>query len=265
MPQSRTFGESKGLILRKIANIVWFFFPVLIVCITVLCFYLIFYNTVDKLKPLEIVSDNCTITDYYKYTDETVCEIEVTFNQPVYAGSITVAFYDEDGRQTETQELPFFGTTTSAITHTTLRSQYVFVEGRIDSYQILDYSDIKSIERSNYYNTITKATKTCFWLLLIWIVLRSFYVIPLALTSLFFSCKTYRVGEHVIVVYAGRMKHYIKVDGRKYDEKNALISFSAIKLNATLETGEQIEVYIPSFTKRLSLRVNGVLAEPSSI
>jgi hypothetical protein len=84
------------------------------------------------------------------------------------------------------------------------------------------------------------------------------------LTSLFFSCKSYLVGEHRILVYAGRMHHYIKIDGQKHDEKNSLISFVAITLNATLETGEVIEVHIPSFTKRTSLKVNGKLETPTA-
>ena len=83
------------------------------------------------------------------------------------------------------------------------------------------------------------------------------------LTALFFSCKSYQINGHYIVVYAGRMHHYIKVDGKKIDEKNSLISFSAINLNAVLDTGEEINVYIPAFTKRMSLRVNGVLEQPS--
>jgi hypothetical protein len=82
------------------------------------------------------------------------------------------------------------------------------------------------------------------------------------LTAMFFSCKKYQVNGHCIIVYAGRMHHYIKIDGKKYMEKNALVSFSPITLSAELDSGEKIDVHIPWFTKRMTLHADGILVDP---
>ena len=264
MQHSKTFSESTGLILRKIANCIWFLFPIVMICLAVIITNVILNQAATDIQPLKIVSVDCSITEYYKYTDVTQCDLEITFDQPVLAGKITIAFYDKKGQILDTQSPIFFGGTNSAI-DTTLRSSSVFVNGKFDSYKIIDYSDIKSVSKSQYMGLAHNMKTTVFWILFIWIIVRCIYVIPLVLSALFFSCKTYRIGKHMIVVYAGRTKHYIKIDGRKYDEKNALISFSAITLNATLDSGEKIDVYISSFTKRISLRVNGVLETPTTL
>ena len=260
MKQTKTFFESTGLVLRKIANVIWFFFPIIVIILFSILAALLAPDY-SNIPPVKIVSDNCSIIDYYSSLDETTCELEITFDQTVYSGDVSIAFYDKKGNELE-KLTTYMSTENYALYGTKLVSGLIWVDGKVDSYRIVDYSDIDSAEynNDNYYYTIEIISI----IIAIWMIFRGIYVIPLTISALFFSCKTYRVGEHVIVVYAGRMKHYIKIDGRKYDEKNALISFSAIKLNATMETGEQIEVYIPSFTKRISLRVNGVLETPTT-
>ena len=263
MQETRTFFESTGLILRKVANIIWFFLPLILIIFALIVSAIIPDSPDPEFPPIEIEAEGCYILEYYEYLEETTCELEITFNQNVYSGRVTVAFYDVNGYELETLSIDLNSDDYWSY-GTTMVNTYFTVEGKVDSYEIIDYSEIESAELDLYYDDIDNSASIFGGILGLWIFIRGFYVIPLALTSLFFSCKTYRVGEHVIVVYAGRMKHYIKIDGQKYDEKNALISFSAIKLNATMETGEQIEVYIPSFTKRISLRVNGVLETPTT-
>ena len=264
MQQTRTFFESTGLILRKLANIIWFFLPPTIMIIAVIVRNLTPIPTADEIPPIEIESENVYIQTYYEYLNETTCELEITFNQNVYEDYVTVAFYDINGNELET--LSIYLSSQDSLYYdygTKMGNTYFDVNGKVDSYKIIDYSGMESAEL-DYYNDVLDENLTDFNLTMFgWMIARGIYAIPLFLTALFFSCKTYRVGEHEIVVYAGRMKHYIKIDGRKYDEKNALISFSAITLNAMLDSGEKIEVYIPSFTKRISLRVNGVLETPT--
>ena len=105
---------------------------------------------------------------------------------------------------------------------------YFDVSGEVDSYEIVDYSKLNSAEMDIYNESESNSFASLFLLIFMWAFFRCIYAIPLTLTALFFSCKSYQINGHYIVVYAGRMNHYIKVDGRKIDEKNSLISFSAI-------------------------------------
>ena len=262
MEQTKTFFESSGLVLRKIANILWFFLPLILLIFTVLV-SLIVPSSSPEYPPVEIVSDACYIESYYQSLNETSCSLEIEFNQTVYPDEITVTFYDKSGKKLATQNVELRGA--SYISYDTKAvNDYFIVKGNVDSYEIVDYSGIESAELDLYYRDIEEMATSLMVLWMLWLFFRSIYIIPIVLSVLFFSCKTYRINGHSVIVYAGRMQHYIKIDGQKHDEKNALISFTALTLSASTNEGDRIEVYISSFTKRISLRVNGVLQSPAS-
>ena len=254
MDTQKTFFESKGLILRKLANILWFFLPLIVAIGLVLA-----TGETIETSPVEIVDDACYIEEYYEYLQETTCSLEITFNQNVYEGSVTVVFYDEYGVELETLSIPLTNADYFPSYGTEMVNTYFSVEGKVDSYEIIDYSDLQSAEEESYNESRYEIVLFAALLMII----RCPYALPILITALFFNCKRYLVNGHEIIVYTGRLQHYIKVDGKKYDQKNALISLSPITLNAVLDTQERIEVYIPSFTKRMTVRVDGVVANPS--
>ena len=259
MELKKTFSESTGLVLRKVGNILWFFLPLLILFI-----YLIAPTSEEPEFPqIELISDECYILDYYESLNETTCSIELTFNQNVYEGPITVDFFDKNGKKLETLTIPLTNADYYPSYGIKMVNTYFDISGEVDSYEIVDYSKLLSAEMDIYLESESDLISAFIALILVWAFFRCIYAIPVTLTALFFSCKSYQINEHFIVVYAGRMHHYIKVDGKKIDEKNSLISFSAINLNAVLDTGEEINVHIPAVTKRMSLRVNGILEQPS--
>ncbi len=257
MEAQKTFFESKGLILRKIANVLWFFLPLLVAVALMLAVA----GRTPEFPPVEIVEDACYIEEYYEYSRETTCSLEITFNQNVYEGSVTVVFYDEYGWRLETLSIPLTNADYFSSYGTKMENTYFSVEGKVDSYEIIDYSDLQSAEEESYKDNDSLYNMAYVFILLM--PLRCPYALPILITALFFNCKRYRVNGHVIIVYTGRLRHYIKVDGKKYDQKNALISFSPITLNAVLDTQERIEVYIPFFTKRMTVRADGILVNPS--
>ena len=259
MNTQKTFSESTGLVFRKIFNILWFFLPVILLVLIFLIELALPESEEPKFPPIEIEQENCYIEEYYEYLDKTTCSLEITFNQNVYEGSVTVAFYDKNDKELETLVIPMTAGSYLYDYDTKMVNSYFDVSGEVDSYEIIDYSDLKSAELDIYYEELDTTLEFNVYLLIAWAIFRCIYVIPLVISALFFNCKTYYINGHTVIVYAGRLHHYIKIDGRKIDEKNALISFSAITLTANLDMNNKIEVYIPSFTKRLTLRFNGIL------
>lgn len=258
MNAKKTFFESAGLVLRKIANILWFFLPIILI-VLLICIYI--PDEEPQFPEIEIERDNLHIENYLEYSNKTTCSLEITFNQRVYEGPVTVAFYDINNRQLETVIISMETASYSSY-DTNMVNSYFDVSGKVASCKIIDYSKLQSAEPDIYnpYDGLTGFTV----MIVLWSFFRCIYIIPIVLSSLFFNCKSYLINGHKVVVYAGRLHHYIKIDGRKFDEKNTFISFSAIKLSASLDENAKIEVYIPSFTKRITLRVNGILEQPSS-
>ena len=82
--------------------------------------------------------------------------------------------------------------------------------------------------------------------------------LALWITALTLSCKIYNFKQQEILVYAGASKHYIKVNGKIYDEHNTIVSFTPIVLSCTLESGDKIQATI-TLTNRISLKINDVL------
>lgn len=78
--------------------------------------------------------------------------------------------------------------------------------------------------------------------------------------ALMLSCKEYVYKGNYIVVYAGFYNHYILVNGEKYDEHKALLSWVPIYLDCVLENGGDVNVTI-STSNRIALKINGRLCE----
>lgn len=74
------------------------------------------------------------------------------------------------------------------------------------------------------------------------------------INTLILSCKEYSYNGYEILVYSGYFKHYIKVNGEKFDELNAF-SFSLIVLSCSLPNDDYLEATISSFN-RISLKIN---------
>lgn len=258
----KSFAESNGLTLRKIANVIWFALPLIIIIFCLLLSVIISEATVDDFDPVEIESDELYVELYDSYLNESICSLEISFNQNVYEGHVTVSFYDVNENLLETLDLYLTSANYDYEDYDTeLRNIFFTVKGNVEYYEIIDYSDIETAEAdiANEHEGLLALV----FLAVLWGFIRLIYATLITLTALFFSCKQYYVNGHCIIVYAGRMHHYIKIDGRKYTEKNALISFSPITLTAELESGERIDVNIPWFTKRMTLHVDGMLIEPT--
>lgn len=85
-----------------------------------------------------------------------------------------------------------------------------------------------------------------------------FVIFLFFIASLLLSCKVYDYNGYEIVVYAGFYHHYIKVNGRKVDEHDTVISFTAILLSCTLNDGTDMQATI-TMTNRISLKINNQL------
>ena len=101
----KSFAESNGLTLRKIANVIWFALPLIIIIFCLLLSVIISEATVDDFDPVEIESDELYVELYDSYLNESICSLEISFNQNVYEGHVTVSFYDVNENLLETLDL----------------------------------------------------------------------------------------------------------------------------------------------------------------
>lgn len=190
---------------------------------------------------LEIVDHNGYINSYNSYSDVSIVELEITFNQEVDSGDITIAFYDKDGYLIDTvTEWFYYG-----YPGNTLSDSYIVVDGEVASYEIL------------YYD-VTMPSSTTLSIVGSGIMLIDLFGL---IVVLLLNCKVYYYEDKEIVVYAGIYHHYIKINGEKYDEHNTPISFVHICLSCECDE-DYIESTITTFN-RITLKVNGKLQTPS--
>ena len=219
--------EKKKLLIHRL---IWFLLLLLGIIIPIII------SNVPS-KDVEIINDNGYINEYYESLDETNCEIEVIFNCEVDSGYILVAFYDSNGKLLSKENGYFYG-------HDNTVSSTFFIDGKVDSYEILSY-DINASNDTVYIVTML-------------FIYGDIIVFTLFIASLLLSYKAYEYNGNEIVVYAGWYHHYIKVNGNKTDEHNTLVSFTAIPLSCTLDDGTDITVVI-TMTNRISLKINNQL------
>lgn len=195
---------------------------------------------------LEIIDDAVYINDYYEYSDTTSCEVELTFNQNVSSGYVTIRFYDNQGKFLEEQEIYLYYSDGNI-----LYNSYVSVDGKVDSYEIISYDIPVMLSPVN----------------VVGILLCVFGILAIFFVLMGLNCKIYYYNDKEIIVYAGYINNYIKVDGVKCDEEKRLfIPHPFIMLaNAvylSCDTGELIEAKI-SGLKRISVKIDGLLQKPT--
>lgn len=284
MHASETFGESSGLIIRKILAILWFLLPLFVVSGILMAVASSNSDTPTDtpLAPTEESSAEDTlqlkdvkfrVDSYYEHVDMTYFDLQLEFDRPVYAGYVTVAFYDANGTKTDEQELRLtprnYGTTERFLSVT-----FADAKGNVASCEIIDFSEITY--PSNAYMdddydydydglaqgiVIAAVLYDVIALGLVWAFLRLLYVLPIVGTALFFNCKTYFVSGHYLTVYTGRFNHYVKVDGVRVEEKSCLIPTSHLSMSVTV-SGYTADVSIHPLTRRITVKVNNTLQMP---
>ncbi len=192
---------------------------------------------------IEMVDSSASIEDYDEYLNQTTVNVEVTFDKNVNSADIEVIFYDNKGLKLETIEHTFLGYGKTA------SSTFYYVDGKVESYEI---SEIYSVTR--YGDIVLICT-------ILICVIGGITSFALFVASLFLSCKKYRYNGNDILVYAGWYKHYIKVNGEKFDEHNTGSSRTALYMSCTLDDGAEVLVRI-STTNSITLKINGKLQKP---
>ena len=195
---------------------------------------------------LEIVDHSVYIDEYYEYSDTTSCEVEVAFNQNVNYGYVTIRFYDNQGKFLEEQEIYFYSGDENI-----LYNEYVSVDGEVDSYEIISYDIAVPMSTVN----------------VVGVLLCTFGVLAIFFVLIGLNCKIYYYNDKEIIVYAGYINNYIKVDGVKCDEEKRLFIphpfiMLANSVYLSCDTGELIEAKI-SGLKRISVKIDGLLQTPS--
>ena len=247
-------AERVKLLLRKLFGAIVF---LLLLLSPVL--YIAIQEMHAKEEPLpttpELVSHEVSILEEYEYIEECYCEISLIFNRPVQTGDMTVAFYDEAGKLIESRYIGFYA---NADDNYKTADATVFVSGMVDSYEIVDitFDPYDEAEDETGLYTIL-----IFWLL---------FLLSLPITIPFFwlrvfacNCKEFEIDGQRVLVYAGHLHFYIKVDGEKYDEIVHCALFSATRLHTVLDCEQPIDVTISTGLKRIRLKFNDRLIEPN--
>lgn len=215
-----------------------------LICFGILVFLVLFIVFFKLPHPeLEIVKTNCNLDYYFESIDSSTCSITVTFNQKIEQCDITIAFYDANKQLLDTETVHSYasGDTTS--------ESYITVNGHVDSYEIIsceaEFSGdllLQSLKR--YLGSTLIIFAFAFWI-----------------CSLLYSYKLYDICNCIVIVYSGPYHHYIKVNGKIYDEHNTIMSWTPIVLSTTLD-GNALQATI-SLTNRISVKLNNVLIKPT--
>ena len=84
------------------------------------------------------------------------------------------------------------------------------------------------------------------------------FIFSFFIRSLLLSCKVCEYNGNDIIVYAGWIQHYIKVNGKIMDEINTFIMYTPISLSCTLDDGTIISASI-TVASRITLKINNQL------
>ena len=204
-----------------------------IIWLSILLIFIFLPTIVLNCQPeLKLISSEC-YTSSNEYSSE--CEIELKFNRKVENGKISIAFYDVDDNLIDIHHI-YFDEEGKTITET----EYVY--GVVGSYEIISHNFETPFE---YVELM-------------------FYFIPLVaiifVITLLLNYKEYEFNGKTISVYAGVNKHYLKIDGEKYDEHNSILIFTPIKLSTKFEE-ISVEATI-SLTNSITLKINDKLQQP---
>ena len=258
MKYQKSFQESRGLVLRKFLCIVWFLLPLLLsIPLTVVGVT----GEIFQKKPLPVEIVSLEIQDLYSFEGSNYsysnAQLAITFNEEVVNGSVMhIIVYDSNDNILLEKDVacyaPYGEDTVTLFTPVYIQN------GKIDHFEVVDFSEVSPV--------VHKPATSVVWRILpfvgIWALARALIAVPCLIFCLCLSCKSYSCNNHEILVFAGRLQHYIKVDGVKIDQKSALFSLSPFALQATTAEGDRIEASISSLTKRINLKINGMLQNP---
>lgn len=229
--------EKKKLIIHRV---VWLGFVLLGIFLP---------SIVEYFKPkLEIVDYECYVEEYYEYSNETSCDVEITFNRPLSIfgdNEVRVSFYDKTGKLIDVVEEMFFIDESNDKIAT---NNYLWIKGEVDSFEIEEHSF---------------EPQTC-----VWPYLTLCISIPMLIAALLLSYKEIEYKGKKISVYAGFYHHTLRINGELCDEHNTLVTWSAIKLSTTTQDDEsepdKIEATI-SLTNRIAIKVNDKILKDKHI
>ena len=219
-------------------RIVW---AVLLVACIVIPIAIFFSIQPDPPKATDVAN----VLNYDATQNKSSCLIQITFDEEVTEGDITVAFYNERGETLaiETKRFSMLNNTLSALFD---------IDGKVVSYHILDTSQIKSV--NDNFSAIS---------LLVWEIASPIIAVLLSLfiRSMLLSCKVYYIGDHTVLAYAGYFYNYISIDDEKYDEHNTFVTYVPIKMSCNFD-GMHLDATISLF-RRIALKIDEKLRRPS--
>lgn len=180
-----------------------------------------------------IVDDTGYADDYNPVTGTTDCTVEVELNVVVVKAQFQVAFYDETGERIDVITKNF--ECDGKIAYATFE-----VKGAVETYELLAY-DITYESNTEYVLGIAIIVNVMLFALLV--------------QSLTMSCKIYNYNGSEILVYAGFMHRYLKVDGVKVDERSTAFTYGTVNLNFMTPDGAAVLASITRMN-RITLMVN---------
>lgn len=201
-------------------------------------------------KEMKLKRMNFQLVNYNESRNSSYCKVELVFNMEVDLESATVRFYDEEGWFLGDKTESFDGSGEEFY-------KYFTIEGKAKSCKVVDFiaTPLESEEISVGEQLDREATAL---IVLVVCLYAGGFALVMLIWALFLSCKRYKYKGQDIIVYAGFFHHYIKVAGRKMDEHNTIITFTAIPLSCTLNDGTHLAVCI-SLMNRIALKINDQL------
>ncbi len=168
-----------------------------------------------------------------EFEDDGSGHFVATFTEEVVDADVEVAFYDGAENFLGIQTVHFEGP------GTVLRS-WINAPSKAASYEALSYE-------------LTYESK---WGTIIYIfIIADIILLAAFIQSLTLSCKVYDYNGRQIIVYAGWMKRYMKVNGVKVDERSTMLTYTTINLGCVLDDGAEAVASITRMN-RIALRIN---------
>lgn len=98
------------------------------------------------------------------------------------------------------------------------------------------------------------------WLWVLWLMFAYIdtFILICSINSLLLNCKIYEYNGNEIIIYAGWVHHYIKVNGQITDIHDTLFTRIPIILSYALDDGTQLNVIITTMN-RITLKINNKL------
>ena len=192
---------------------------------------------ISKFTKVNLVDESLE-ADYSSYSNSSFCYLELTLDNEIDSGYITIEFFD---KQTN-----FLSVKTINVTsYDNTVYEYFSVDGEVEYYNILDYSFNAEIP---------------YWIYSIAIILFLVFLI-----TLLCRCKTYLYNGNVIVIYAGFKNHYIKINGKLADEFVSLLSYTPIRLSCLIDGNETLTATITITNNITSVKINEKLQKACKI